>query len=63
MTDSARVVDGDTLEIADGQRIRLWGVDAVEGSQVCYRDGQPWRCGDNATAALRKLVRRSQADL
>ncbi|MBP1290615.1 MULTISPECIES: thermonuclease family protein [Bradyrhizobium] len=30
----ASVVDGDTLEIY-GTRIRLWGVDAPESSQLC----------------------------
>jgi endonuclease YncB( thermonuclease family) len=56
MTDSARAIDGDTLELSDGRRIRLWGIDAVEGSQVCQRVGTAWRCGDDATAALRRLV-------
>ena len=50
------VRDGDTLELADGKRVRLWGIDAVEGSQLCRRDGRPWRCGDDATAALRRLI-------
>lgn len=50
-----RVIDGDTLEVA-GERIRIWGVDAVEGRQICQRDGAPWRCGDDATAALEALV-------
>ena len=56
LTIRARVVDGDTLELADGNRVRLWGIDAVEGSQVCRRDGRPWRCGDDATEALRRLI-------
>jgi len=56
LTIRASVIDGDTLELADGKRVRLWGIDAIEGSQVCRRDGQPWRCGDDATAALRRLV-------
>jgi endonuclease YncB( thermonuclease family) len=46
---------GDTLDL-DGERIRLWGIDAVEGDQVCQRNGRPWRCGDDATAALEALV-------
>ena len=56
LTMRASVIDGDTLELADGNRVRLWGIDAVEGSQVCRRDGRPWRCGDDATAALRRLI-------
>jgi endonuclease YncB( thermonuclease family) len=50
-----RVLDGDTLELA-GERIRLWGIDAVEGDQICQRNGRPWRSGDDATAALEALV-------
>lgn len=56
LTAPARIIDGDTLELSDGQRIRLWGIDAVEGSQFCRRDGQPWRCGDDAASALRRPI-------
>jgi endonuclease YncB( thermonuclease family) len=54
-TASARVIDGDSLELA-GEDIRLIGIDAPEGRQVCQRDGLEWRCGDDATAALGTLV-------
>jgi endonuclease YncB( thermonuclease family) len=50
------VIDGDSLELATGEQIRLIGIDAPEGRQVCQRDGLEWRCGDDATAALGKLV-------
>jgi endonuclease YncB( thermonuclease family) len=53
---TARVVDGDTLELKTGERIRVWGIDAPEGSQVCQRGGRPWQCGDDAAAALEALV-------
>jgi endonuclease YncB( thermonuclease family) len=50
-----RVIDGDTLDLA-GKRIRIWGIDAVEGDQICQRDGREWRCGDDAARALETLV-------
>ena len=50
----ARVIDGDTLAIS-GARIRLHGIDAPESRQLCQKDGQSYRCGQQATVAL-KLV-------
>src|SRR5690349_7808869 len=41
----ARVIDGDTLELA-GERIRLWGIDAPERSQTCRLTAQALRCGE-----------------
>jgi endonuclease YncB( thermonuclease family) len=41
----ASIVDGDTLEI-HGTRIRLWGIDAPESSQLCRdEDSSLYRCG------------------
>ena len=47
----ARVIDGDTLEIA-GQRIRLHGIDAPESDQTCWAGATEWACGREATFAL-----------
>lgn len=55
LSGTARIVDGDTLEIA-GQKVRLLGLDAPEGKQVCQRDGRPWRCGDASADVLRDIV-------
>ena len=55
ITGKARVIDGDTLEI-DGQRIRLHGIDAPESRQLCRRDGERWRCGMDATSALKAFL-------
>ena len=50
-----RVVDGDTLRL-DGRTYRLWGIDAPELIQVCYRGGQGYACGREAAAYLRMLL-------
>ena len=48
----ASVIDGDTIEI-HGQRVRLFGIDAPESSQLCVRPtGEGWRCGQQASLAL-----------
>ena len=52
---AVRVIDGDSLHVGDTE-VRLFGVDAFEGRQVCVRDGNPWRCGEAAANELRKLT-------
>ncbi|HEY0418780.1 MAG TPA: thermonuclease family protein [Acetobacteraceae bacterium] len=51
----ARIVDGDTLDVA-GRRIRLFGVDAPEHAQTCTRARASYPCGEEARAALRRMV-------
>jgi len=51
----ATVVDGDTIDMT-GTRIRLIGIDAPESAQNCTRAGQPWACGQDATATLQEIL-------
>jgi endonuclease YncB( thermonuclease family) len=51
LTGRASVIDGDTIEI-HGQRIRFFGIDAPESRQLCDINGQPYRCGQEASLAL-----------
>lgn len=55
LTGRAAVIDGDTIEVR-GRRIRLHGIDAPEKDQRCHRNGRPWDCGREATAALDRLI-------
>ena len=48
---SARVVDGDTLDVG-AVRVRLHGVDAPESRQSCVAGSRRWACGERATRAL-----------
>jgi endonuclease YncB( thermonuclease family) len=52
----ARVIDGDTVEIA-GRHVRLEGIDAPEMAQTCTdRVGDTWRCGQDAARTLERLM-------
>lgn len=50
-----RVSDGDTLKVGP-VRVRLHGIDAPETDQDCTLGGKPYRCGIDATNALKTLA-------
>ncbi len=51
----AKTVDGDSLFVAD-EEIRLVGIDAPEGRQMCKRAARDWSCGREAARQLRRLI-------
>lgn len=55
VTGQAVALDGDSLSIG-GTQVRLFGIDAPEGSQTCNRSGSEWRCGQDAKALLGSMV-------
>lgn len=58
LTGQASIIDGDTLEI-HGTRVRLWGVDAPESSQLCRgEDSLPYQCGAQAANDLDAFIAR-----
>lgn len=56
LTGHARVVDGDTIDVA-GVRVRLEGIDAPETGQRCPGRSQgTWPAGRKATSALKSMI-------
>jgi endonuclease YncB( thermonuclease family) len=50
------IIDGDTIEI-HGHRIRLWGIDAPESSQLCRNaNSDLYRCGADAANKLASFI-------
>ena len=57
ITGPARIIDGDTIDIA-GTRIRLEGIDAPEAGQTCQTaSGEAWDCGTEATKFMVSMTR------
>jgi endonuclease YncB( thermonuclease family) len=58
LTGQASTIDGDTIEI-HGTRIRLWGIDAPESTQLCRgEDSLQYRCGAKAANDLDAFIAR-----
>jgi endonuclease YncB( thermonuclease family) len=56
ITGRARIIDGDSLEVA-GETIRLFGIDAPEAHQQCRdANGQDYACGRDAARILTALI-------
>jgi endonuclease YncB( thermonuclease family) len=63
MVGQTSIIDGDTLEI-HGSRIRLWGIDAPESSQLCRGDDSlQYRCGAKAANDLDAFIAGRSAEL
>ncbi|MBK9078254.1 MAG: thermonuclease family protein [Hyphomicrobium sp.] len=52
---AGRAIDGDSLFVGRDE-VRMKGIDAPEGKQVCTRDGRDWDCGNAARDELRRLI-------
>ena len=50
-----KVIDGDTIKIK-GNNIRLFGIDAPEKNQICFKKTQSYNCGFISTKVLKKYA-------
>ena len=49
------IIDGDTVKILN-KRIRFHGIDTPEKKQFCVKNSKKYRCGKEATNALKKKI-------
>lgn len=52
---AARPIDGDSMKVGTAE-VRLKGIDAPEGPQMCTRNDRPWACGEDSRAELVRLI-------
>lgn len=50
-----RLIDGDSLKL-NGHEVRMVGIDAPEGRQMCQKNGKAWSCGQEATRVLQRMI-------
>ena len=50
-----KIIDGDTIKILN-KRIRFHGIDTPEKKQFCVKNSKEYRCGKEATNALKKKI-------
>ncbi|MGH1418248.1 MAG: thermonuclease family protein [Hyphomicrobiaceae bacterium] len=55
LTGRPKVVDGDSFKLGRDE-IRLLGIDAPEGRQMCQKAGRPWACGEASRTALVSMI-------
>lgn len=55
----AEILDADIIKIGN-QRVILWGLDAPERSQACYKNAEKWGCYDAAKRTLELLAGRGE---
>jgi hypothetical protein len=48
------ITDGDTIKTPN-QAIRIWGIDAPELHQICYKEEREVSCGQEAKRALQEI--------
>jgi len=53
---AAAGLDEDSIALAGGYRVRLWGIDAPELAQTCRAGARQWNCGREAARQLDRLV-------
>lgn len=57
----ARAIDGGTVQVA-GQAVRLLGIEAPPADLVCKDGGWEYKCGEEARAALEKIIANRPVD-